>query len=175
MGRHAFFGKIDKSKSGLKKSDLVQNKHGRVVSKKNHLRGKQSPWIAAVQKARKELKIKGFSARRTTSVASSHLGLQQFRRLARNSRSRAFQQEEPPPWQAVTLDCSSSEGSQGTQDQGLFSYQEGHSTLQKGQGALRPVSSKSMSNLLQTWGFLRLSSAGASVLESFGINDEGCT
>merc|ERR1712146_637842 len=52
---------IDKSKSGLKKSDLVQNKHGRVVSKKNHLRGKQSPWIAAVQKARKELKIKGFS------------------------------------------------------------------------------------------------------------------
>merc|ERR1712124_233010 len=60
--RHAFFGKIDKSKSGLKKSDLVQNKHGRVVSKKNHLRGKQSPWIAAVQKARKELKIKGFSA-----------------------------------------------------------------------------------------------------------------
>merc|ERR1712199_132138 len=60
--RHAFFGKIDKSKSGLKKSDLVQNKYGRVVSKKNHLRGKQSPWIAAVQKARRELKIKGFSA-----------------------------------------------------------------------------------------------------------------
>ena len=59
--RHAFFGKIDKSKSGLKKSDLVQNKNGRVVSKKNHLRGKQSPWIAAVQKARKELKIKGFA------------------------------------------------------------------------------------------------------------------
>merc|ERR1712159_158590 len=85
------------------------------------------------------------------------------------------QQEEPSPWQAVTLDCSSSEGPQGTQDQGLRSYQEGHSTLQKGQGALRPVSGTSMSNLLQTWGFLRLSSAGASVLESFGINDEGCT
>merc|ERR1712196_664381 len=60
--RHAFFGKIDKSKTGLRKSDLVQNKNGRVVSKKNHLRGKQSPWIAAVQKARKELKIKGFAA-----------------------------------------------------------------------------------------------------------------
>merc|ERR1712199_96347 len=113
--RHAFFGKIDKSKSGLKKSDLVQNKHGRVVSKKKHSLGK------------------------------------------------------------LTLDCSSSEGPQGTQDQGLFSYQEGHPTLHKGQGALQPVSSKSMSNLLQTWGFLRLSSAGASVLESFGINDEGCT
>merc|ERR1711904_510379 len=60
--RHAFFGKIDRSKTGLKKSDLVQNKHGRVVSKKKSLRGKQSPWIVAVQKARKELKIKGFSA-----------------------------------------------------------------------------------------------------------------
>ena len=59
--RHAFFGKLDKTATGLKKTDLVQNKHGRVVSKKNHLRGKQSPWIAAVQKARKELKIKGFS------------------------------------------------------------------------------------------------------------------
>merc|ERR1712185_719604 len=59
--RHAFFGKIDKTATGLKKSDLVQNKNGRVVSKKNHLRGKQSPWIAAVQKARKELKIKGFA------------------------------------------------------------------------------------------------------------------
>merc|ERR1719284_2155000 len=59
--RHAFFGKIDKTKTGLKRSDLVQNKHGRVVSKKNSLRGKRSPWIAAVQKARKELKIKGFS------------------------------------------------------------------------------------------------------------------
>merc|ERR1711976_614175 len=60
--RHAFFGKLDKTATGLKKTDLVQNKRGRVVSKKNHLRGKQSPWIAAVQKARKELKIKGFSA-----------------------------------------------------------------------------------------------------------------
>merc|ERR1712072_1196152 len=84
------------------------------------------------------------------------------------------QQEELPPWQAVTLDCSSSEGPQGTQDQGLLSYQEGHSTLQKGQGVLQPVSGNNMRNLLQTWGFLRLSSAGASVLESFGINDEGC-
>merc|ERR1711977_165553 len=85
------------------------------------------------------------------------------------------QQEEEPPWQEVTLDRRSSEGPQGTQDQGFRSYQEGHSTLQEGQGALRPVSSKSMRNLLQMWGFLRLSSAGATVLESFGINNEGCT
>merc|ERR1712118_604031 len=80
------------------------------------------------------------------------------------------QQEEEPPWQAVTLDCSSSESPQGSQDQGLLSYQEGHSTLQKGQGVLQPVSSKSMGNLLQTWGVLRLSSARASFLKSLGIN-----
>merc|ERR1711985_193861 len=82
------------------------------------------------------------------------------------------QQEEEPPWQEVTLDRSSSEGPEGTQDQGFRSCQEGHSTLQEGQGALRPVSIESMRNLLQMWGFLRLSSAGASLLESFGINDK---
>merc|ERR1712010_286159 len=60
--RHAFAGKITKTKTGLVKSDLVKNKRGRVVSKKASLRAKKSPWIAAVTKARKELKIKGFSA-----------------------------------------------------------------------------------------------------------------
>merc|ERR1711924_408312 len=59
--RHAFFGKIDKTKTGLAKSDLVQNKHGKVVSKKLSQRGKKSPWIAACNQARKELKIKGFA------------------------------------------------------------------------------------------------------------------
>merc|ERR1712224_8851 len=60
--RHAFAGKISKTKTGLSKTDLVMNKNGRVVSKKKSSLGKKSPWIAAVQKARKELKIKGFSA-----------------------------------------------------------------------------------------------------------------
>merc|ERR1739848_301680 len=50
-----------KTKTGLAKSDLVQNKHGRVVSKKLSQRGKKSPWIAACNQARKELKIKGFA------------------------------------------------------------------------------------------------------------------
>merc|ERR1711939_335375 len=59
--RHAFFGKIDKTATGLKKTDLVKSKSGKIVSKKKSLLGKQSPWIAAVQKARKELKIKGFA------------------------------------------------------------------------------------------------------------------
>merc|ERR1711988_1333496 len=59
--RHAFAGKISKTKTGLTKSDLVMNKNGRVVSKKASLRGKKSPWIAACNQARKELKIKGFA------------------------------------------------------------------------------------------------------------------
>merc|ERR1711985_54131 len=59
--RHAFFGKIGKTASGLSKTDLVQSKTGKIVSKKKSLLGKKSPWIAAVQKARKELKIKGFA------------------------------------------------------------------------------------------------------------------
>merc|ERR1719345_127153 len=60
--RHAFAGKLDKTKTGLKKTDLVMNKSGRVVSKKASLRAKKSPWIAAVSKARASLKIKGFCA-----------------------------------------------------------------------------------------------------------------
>merc|ERR1739841_21606 len=60
--RHAFFGKIDKTQTGLKKSDLIKNKAGRIVSKKKSQRSKASPWLAAVKKARSELKIKGFVA-----------------------------------------------------------------------------------------------------------------
>merc|ERR1712182_12618 len=60
--RHLFSGKLSKTKSGYTKADFVKNKSGRVVSKKASLRGKKSPWIAAVQKARAALKIKGFSA-----------------------------------------------------------------------------------------------------------------
>merc|ERR1712182_25430 len=78
--RHAFAGKISKTKTGPTKSDLVKNKSGRVVSKKASLRAKSSPWIAAVQ------------------------------------------------------------GPCSTQDQGFLSHQEGHSTLQEGQGALWPMS-----------------------------------
>merc|ERR1712138_15948 len=59
--RHAFFGKIDKTKTGLKKSDFIQTKTGRIVSKKASQRAKASP-MAAVKKARSELKIKGFVA-----------------------------------------------------------------------------------------------------------------
>merc|ERR1712193_394579 len=54
------------------------------------------------------------------------------------------QQEDEPPWQEVTLDCSRPEGPQGTEDQGFRSHQEGHSTLQEGQGALCPMNALSL-------------------------------
>ena len=40
--RHAFFGKIDKTATGLKKTDLVQSKNGKVVSKKQSAQGKKA-------------------------------------------------------------------------------------------------------------------------------------
>merc|ERR1711977_231538 len=60
--RHAFFGKIGKTKTGLTKSNLIKTKSGKIVSKKKSDLMKKSPWIAAVTKARAALKIKGFSA-----------------------------------------------------------------------------------------------------------------
>jgi hypothetical protein len=60
--RHAFFGKIGVTATGLKKSDLMKNKGGRIVSRKKSLRMKASPWLAAVKQARSALKIKGFVA-----------------------------------------------------------------------------------------------------------------
>merc|ERR1712166_538205 len=60
--RHVFAGKIAKTASGLKKSDLVKNKSGRVVSKKASARGKTNKWIVAVKAARAALKVKGFCA-----------------------------------------------------------------------------------------------------------------
>ena len=59
--RHLFAGKITQNKSGYTKADFVKNKSGKVVSKKASLRAKKSPWIAACQKARAALKIKGFA------------------------------------------------------------------------------------------------------------------
>merc|ERR1711934_107921 len=64
-----FSGRKEKTTSGLKKSDLVKNKTGRVVSKKASARGKRlyvnsglKKWADACKKARKELGLKGFVA-----------------------------------------------------------------------------------------------------------------
>ena len=60
--RHVFFGKASKTASGLSKANLTKSKSGKIVSKKRSDRSKKSPWIKAVQAARKALGIKGFCA-----------------------------------------------------------------------------------------------------------------
>merc|ERR1712133_103712 len=55
-----FRGRREKTVGGLKKSDLVKNKHGRVVSKKKLAAGNRHKFPKAVVAARKALGIKGF-------------------------------------------------------------------------------------------------------------------
>merc|ERR1712146_335298 len=60
-----FLGNKEKAIGGLKKTDLTKSKRGKIVSKKSSAAGKKAykfikDWTAAVQKARKELGIKGF-------------------------------------------------------------------------------------------------------------------
>lgn len=60
-----FRGGKNRTASGLKKGDLKKNKRGKIVTHKSAAAGKKafkniSKWHAATQKARKELKIKGF-------------------------------------------------------------------------------------------------------------------
>merc|ERR1719281_1604395 len=62
-----WLGGKEKTSGGLKKTDLMKSKTGRIVSKKAHAAGKKAyanikGWTAAVQKARKELGVKGFVA-----------------------------------------------------------------------------------------------------------------
>merc|ERR1712183_474146 len=62
-----FRGTKVKTSGGLKKSDLMKNKNGKVVGKKAHAAGKKAfknvrNWTAAVAKARKALGVKGFCA-----------------------------------------------------------------------------------------------------------------
>merc|ERR1719214_235575 len=62
-----FRGTKAKTSSGLTKGDLVKNKRGKIVTKKQVAAGKQAyanikGWTTAVQKARKVLGIKGFVA-----------------------------------------------------------------------------------------------------------------
>merc|ERR1739845_120872 len=64
-----FSGKKEKTNSGLKKTDLVKNKSGKIVSKKSSASSKKryqgsgaQKWIKACNAARKELKLTGFVA-----------------------------------------------------------------------------------------------------------------
>merc|ERR1719490_17449 len=62
-----FRGTKEKTVGGLKKSDLMKNKNGKIVSRKSSDRAKKAfkkngldKWIKATQQARKSLGIKGF-------------------------------------------------------------------------------------------------------------------
>ena len=62
-----FRGTKAKTGSGLKKSDLMKNKNGKIVSRKQSANGKKAyarikGWTVAVTKARKFLGLKGFIA-----------------------------------------------------------------------------------------------------------------
>ena len=62
-----FRGSKEKTATGLKKSDLMKSKTGKIVTKKSHAAGKKAfanikGWTAAVQRARKALGVKGFQA-----------------------------------------------------------------------------------------------------------------
>ena len=59
--RMAFLGVLPKTKSGLKKIDLVKNKRGKIVSKRRSALGKENKWIEATQYARNFLAIEGFT------------------------------------------------------------------------------------------------------------------
>merc|ERR1719238_2271054 len=62
-------GKKEKTATGLKKSDLIKNRLGKIVSKKSSAAGKKrfqgskaQKWIKATKAARQALKLKGFVA-----------------------------------------------------------------------------------------------------------------
>merc|ERR1712006_24860 len=63
-----FRGSKAKTVGGLTATDLIKNKNGRIVSKKQSLLAKKryatsiKGWVVAVQKARKALGLKGFVA-----------------------------------------------------------------------------------------------------------------
>merc|ERR1712007_207790 len=64
-----FSGTKEKTQSGLKKTDLIKSKRGKIVakkssaaSKKRYQGSKAQKWIKCSIAARKELKIKGFVA-----------------------------------------------------------------------------------------------------------------
>merc|ERR1719378_1737123 len=61
-------GTKEQTPGGLTKSDLIKNKRGKIVSKKQsalakkRFAGSVGPWMQAVKKARAALKLKGFVA-----------------------------------------------------------------------------------------------------------------
>mmetsp|Transcript_11167 Transcript_11167/g.30878 ORF Transcript_11167/g.30878 Transcript_11167/m.30878 type:complete len:171 (-) Transcript_11167:289-801(-) len=90
--RLVFNGTKEKTSGGLKKSDLMKNKAGRVVSKKMHANGKLryarnglDAWSRGLVEARRELNLKGFVAVRGKSkdgTSDSQSGTSLYARVA---------------------------------------------------------------------------------------------
>jgi len=63
-GKHArrqvFSGKKVKTMGGIRATDLIKNRKGKLVTKKASEKGKKNAWAIATQKARKELALMGF-------------------------------------------------------------------------------------------------------------------
>merc|ERR1711924_281879 len=106
----------------------------------------------AAMKAMKAMKKKPISAK----LARRHVFAGKISKTKTGYTAAAFKKEQgwqdceqegqrPGQGRSRPLDCSSPEGPQGFEHQGFCSYQEGHSTLQEGQGALRPVNVFSVS------------------------------
>lgn len=58
--RHVMSGKKEKTTKGLRKSDLMKNKYGKIVSCKKSALANSNRWIKATVEARKALSITGF-------------------------------------------------------------------------------------------------------------------
>merc|ERR1711924_39432 len=105
----------------------------------------------AAMKAMKAMKKKPISAK----LARRHVFAGKISKTKSGYTAAAFKYQDwqdcqqkgqrPGQGRSRPLGCSSPEGPQGFEHQGFLSYQEGHSTLQEGQGALRPV--RAVSNL----------------------------
>jgi len=60
MKKQVFDGKKKKTVGGLQKNDLIENKRGKIVSKKKSEKMKESNWVKSVTAAREQLGIEGF-------------------------------------------------------------------------------------------------------------------
>merc|ERR1712039_653020 len=67
MRAAVYSGSKEKTSTGLKKSDLMKSKSGKIVTKRSHAAGKKAyknikAWAEALKKVRKEMGLKGFVA-----------------------------------------------------------------------------------------------------------------
>merc|ERR1719443_168062 len=87
-------GSKEKTVGGLTAKDLIKNKRGKIVSKKASAKGKKSPWIQAVGKARR------CTQRRRSSTASKRCTFSNVRTGSGKSRHQLQVWGFPQLWSA---------------------------------------------------------------------------